>query len=315
MTDRGKVLVTGGGGFIGSHLTESLLARGFRVTVLDNFSTGFRKNLDRASKDPRFTLLEGDIRDMSVCRRAAENCDFIFHEAALGSVPRSLAHPEETADVNVHGFVNMITAAKECGAGRFIYASSSSVYGDNADAVKTEDRTGVPLSPYAVSKVCNELFAANFSRAYGLDTIGLRYFNVFGARQNPDGPYAAVIPRFIRALKNGERPVIYGDGTNSRDFTHVMNVVNANLLCMETKSVNTVYNIACGESTSLNELFRLLSSRIGPAEPVYAPPRKGDIAFSLADISKAEKLLGYHPLRRMADLEMKWFEQEEPWTF
>ncbi len=296
-----KILITGGAGFIGSHLVDALLKNGNKAVVLDNFSTGFRTNLSEAEKNPDFTLIEGDIRNMEDCRKAVEGCDYVFHEAALGSVPRSIAHPEETADVNVRGFVNIITAAKDAGVKRFIYASSSSVYGDNPDEIKTENRIGKPLSPYAVSKRCNELYAENFAHVYGLEVIGLRYFNVFGPRQNPDGPYAAVIPKFIKALQNHEQPVIYGDGSTSRDFTHIDNVVSANLLALEadTSACNEIYNIACGESTTLNELFDILSAKIYKTIPVYEPARKGDIAHSQADITKAKVKLNYKVIRKL----------------
>ncbi len=296
-----KILVTGGAGFIGSHLVDALLKNGNKVVVLDNFSTGFRANLSGAEKSPDFTLIEGDIRNIDDCRMAVDGCDYVLHEAALGSVPRSIAKPEETVDVNVRGFVNIITAAKDAGVKRFIYASSSSVYGDNPDPIKVEDRIGKPLSPYAVSKRCNELFAENFAKVYGLEVIGLRYFNVFGPRQNPDGPYAAVIPKFIKALQNHEQPIIYGDGSTSRDFTHVDNVVSANLLALEAdaSATNEIYNIACGKSTTLNELFTILSAKIYKITPVYESARQGDIAHSQADITKAKSLLGYKVLHTL----------------
>lgn len=305
MSLQGKtVLVTGGAGFIGSHLTDALLAAGCHVRVLDNFSTGHRENLSSALEDPAFTLIEGDIRDMAVCRHAVQGCDYVFHEAALGSVPRSLASPEETVSVNVAGFVNVITAAKDAGVQRLVYASSSSVYGDEPQLPKEEDRIGTQLSPYAVSKYCNELFAANFSACYGMELIGLRYFNVFGPRQDPEGPYAAVIPKFIKCLKKHLSPVINGDGTNSRDFTYIRNVVQVNLLALTAgnEAVNTVYNVACGERTDLNELFAMVREELAAFDPAidavsaeHGPNRAGDIPHSLASIEKAVRLLGYKP--------------------
>ncbi len=300
-----RILVTGGAGFIGSHLAEKLLAAGHEVVVLDNFLTGKRANLASFENNERFQLIEGDIRDFAVCRRAAAGCDYVLHEAALGSVPRSLENPQLTLEINAQGFVNVIEAARQAGVKRFVYASSSSVYGDDPSPVKHEDRLGTPLSPYAVSKRANELLALNFSKVYGFETIGLRYFNVFGPRQDPEGPYAAVIPKFIAALKRHESPVIYGDGTNSRDFTYVANVVQANLLALTAENpeaVNRIYNVACGKSTSLNELFVLLREKlakfnpeIGKIEPGYGALRQGDIADSLAEIDRACRLLGYNP--------------------
>lgn len=299
-----KILVTGGAGFIGSHLAETLLDQGHAVTVLDNFSTGKRENLASFQNHPEFTLIEGDIRDLPTCRRAAEGMDYVLHEAALGSVPRSVKDPLTSLEVNIMGFANMLTAARDAGIRRFVYASSSSVYGSDNAPVKTEGRTGMPLSPYAVTKHTDELIALNFAALYRLETVGLRYFNVFGPRQDPAGAYAAVIPKFVRAIRRHEPPVIFGDGSNSRDFTFVGNVVSANLLALsaDSKAVNQVYNIACGAATTLNELFRLLRSAIAQGDPaaaeveaVHAEPRTGDIAHSLADISRAREMLGYQP--------------------
>lgn len=300
-----RILVTGGAGFIGSHLVERLLREGAFVVVLDNFSTGKRENVMIGSGNKRFQLIEGDIRNKAFCEHAVAGCDFVLHQAALGSVARSILDPLNTFEINAGGFANMISAAKNAKVKRFIYASSSSVYGDDPSTVKREDRLGVPLSPYAVAKRTNELLALNFSKVYGFETIGLRYFNIFGPRQNPNGPYAAVIPKFIAALKRHESPVIYGDGTNSRDFTYVENVVNANMLALTTENpeaINQVYNIACGESTSLNELFEILrkmlstnDSAIMDIKAQYAAPRQGDIAGSLAEIEKAKKMLNYQP--------------------
>ncbi len=300
-----QILVTGGAGFIGSNLTDALLDAGYEVRVLDNFSTGKRENIAHLTANSHFTLIEGDIRNMDDCRRAVENVDAVFHEAALGSVPRSIKTPELSTAVNVGGFVNMLTAAKDAGVKRFIYASSSSVYGDCSDSPKVENRTGTPLSPYALTKSINEQFAANFASIYGMECIGLRYFNVFGRRQDPDGAYAAVIPKFSAALLAHTAPVINGDGSYSRDFTYIDDVIRANMLALKTtlpESLNTVYNVACGNETTLNELFNYLKSELSIYDPeiagieaVYGPVRAGDIPHSKADISRAEKLLGYLP--------------------
>lgn len=299
-----KVLVTGGAGFIGSHLVDALLARDNEVVCLDNFATGRRENLAEALKNPRFTLVEGDIRDRNICRSAMENVKIVFHEAALGSVPRSIADPAESTSVNVAGFVNVLHAAVEAKVGSFVYASSSSVYGDEERLPKQEERIGTALSPYAVTKYTNELFAANFALVYGIKVTGLRYFNVFGPRQDPRGAYAAVIPRFVTALLRHESPVIFGDGTNSRDFTFVANVVSANMLAaVREDSCHRVYNVAAGGRTDLNELFAVLKEALvlrgvpcGDVEVKYAPGRAGDIPHSFADVSRAEKELGYRSL-------------------
>lgn len=299
-----KVLVTGGAGFIGSHLVDSLLANNNEVICLDNFATGRRENLVSALKNPLFTLIEGDIRDRSVCRKAMENVKIVFHEAALGSVPRSIADPAESTSVNVAGFVNILHAAVEAKVGSFVYASSSSVYGDEEKLPKTEERIGTALSPYAVTKYADELFGANFASVYGIKVTGLRYFNVFGPRQDPRGAYAAVIPRFVTALLRHESPVIYGDGTNSRDFTFVANVVSANILAaLREGSGHRVYNVAAGGRTNLNELFCSLREALvmrgvpcGDVQVEYAPGRAGDIPHSFADVSRAEQELGYRSL-------------------
>jgi len=300
-----KVLVTGGAGFIGSNLTDALLALGNDVTVLDNFSTGKRENLAHLAGNPAFTLIEGDIRDMETCRRAVAGKDFVFHEAALGSVPRSIKDPMTSTAVNILGFVNMLYASQEAGIKRFVYAASSSTYGDSKALPKVEDRIGKPLSPYAITKYVNELYAGNFHDLYGIDTIGLRYFNVFGRRQDPFGAYAAVIPKFVIALLKHEAPVINGDGSYSRDFTYVDNVIQANLRAMSVQdpaALNQVYNVAFGERTTLNELYAALRTNLAkfdPAiaaiEPKYGPNRAGDIPHSLASIEKAKTLLGYAP--------------------
>lgn len=319
MRDR-RVLVTGGAGFIGSNLVESFLLTGNSVVCLDNFSTGKRENISEFLSNPEFTLIEGDIRNYDDCLKAVKNIDVVFHEAALGSVPRSIKDPVTSADVNIGGFVKMLFAAKESGVKRFIYASSSSTYGDLPDLPKVEDKTGSPLSPYAITKYADELFAANFAYNYGIEVIGLRYFNVFGKHQDPDGPYAAVIPRFVKMLLNHQSPLINGDGTFSRDFTYIDNVVLANHLSAvveKKEALNQVYNIAHGEKTTLNQLFSTIreiagrhDDKILTIEPLYGHQRAGDIPHSLASIEKAGRLLGYSPVLNVASgLEeaVKWF--------
>ncbi len=303
--ENSRVLVTGGAGFIGSNLVEALLAQNNEVVVLDNFATGKRENLAPFANNPAFTLIEGDIRSLDTCRRAAAGIDYILHEAALGSVPRSIKDPMTTTEVNISGFVNMLYAAHEAGVRRFVYAASSSTYGDSKALPKVEDKIGKPLSPYAITKYVDELFAENFARIYGVETIGLRYFNVFGRRQDPFGAYAAVIPRFVMSLMKHESPVINGDGGFSRDFTYIDNVIQANqlaLLAYNPEAVNQVYNVAFGERTTLNELFAYLReylSEYDPAitavKPEYGPNRAGDIPHSLACIDKARAMLGYEP--------------------
>lgn len=297
-----KVLVTGGAGFIGSNLVERLLGDpGVRgVRVLDNLSTGSTENLDGFFADERFEWMEGDIRDYETCVKACEGIGAISHQAALGSVPRSIADPLTTNAVNITGTLNIFTAAKEAGVRRVVYAASSSTYGDHPVLPKKEENIGRPLSPYAVTKYVNELYAGIYASLYGLELIGLRYFNIFGPRQNPKGPYAAVIPLFVKALLDNEAPVINGDGKHSRDFTFVANAVEANIRALFTdnkEAVNQVYNIACGEQTSLLELFNLLRTEAGTVlVPDFGPARTGDVVHSLADISKARALLGYEPL-------------------
>jgi UDP-N-acetylglucosamine 4-epimerase len=300
-----KVLVTGGAGFIGSSLAEALLDQGNEVVVLDNFSTGKRANIGGFTGHPGFTLIEGDIRNMDDCRKAVNGAEYVLHQAALGSVPRSVKDPRTTNDVNITGFLNMLIATRDAGARRFVYASSSAVYGDHPGLPKVEALTGNPLSPYAVTKKVNELYASVFADLYGMEVVGLRYFNVFGRRQDPEGQYAAVIPRFIAALLHGRRPAIFGDGEQSRDFTYVQNVVQANQLAALAPSgeaVNTVYNIACGARYTLNQLTATLKellsdydASIGSIEPEYTGPRQGDILHSHASIDKARQLLGYEP--------------------
>ena len=315
-----RVLVTGGAGFIGSNLVESFLKSGNTVICLDNFSTGKRENLKAFANNPEFKLIEGYIRNYDDCLKAVENIDIVFHQAALGSVPRSIKDPVSSTDVNIGGFVKMLFASKESVVKRFIYAASSSTYGDHPDLPKVEDKIGSPLSPYAITKYVDELFAANFATTYGIDVIGLRYFNVFGRRQDPDGAYAAVIPKFMKSLMKHEVPVINGDGSVSRDFTYIDNVVQANHLAsvvQNKKALNQVYNVAHGERTSLNQLFffiRRLAAEfdhdILTIEPVYGPARAGDIPHSLASVEKAKKLLYYSPTFNVEDglrEAVKWY--------
>lgn len=319
-------LVTGAAGFIGSNLVEALLKLGQRVTGLDNFATGHRHNLDqvRAQVGPEawagFTLIEGDIRSAADCAQACQGVDFVLHQAALGSVSRSIADPAGTNETNVTGFLNMLTASRDAGVKRFVYAASSSTYGDHPALPKVEDRIGKPLSPYAVTKYVNELYADVFARCYGSETIGLRYFNVFGPRQDPNGAYAAVIPHWVAALI-ANRPVqINGDGETSRDFCFIDNVVQANLLAAlatAPEAVNQVYNVALGERTSLNELYAMMCAllrdqfpHLRQHRPEYAGFRAGDVRHSQADISKAKQLLGYMPSHRISQglaVAMDWY--------
>ncbi len=300
-----KILVTGGAGFIGSNLCEALLEKGNKVICLDNFATGKKKNLEQFLKYTNFTLIEGDIRNLTDCLKATKNVDYVLHQAALGSVPRSVKDPITSNDVNVTGFLNMLVAARDNGVIRFVYAASSSTYGDSELMPKVEDIIGKPLSPYAITKYVNELYADIFSKAYGLETIGLRYFNVFGRRQDPNGAYAAVIPKFISQLMKGESPIINGDGNYSRDFTYIDDVIQANLLSLVTKNkkaINTVYNVAFSDRNTLNDLMSYLKdilskfdSEISNIEVVYGPNRAGDIPHSHASVDKAKKLLNYNP--------------------
>jgi len=302
-----KILVTGGAGFIGSNLCEALLQIGATVTCLDNFATGHHHNIQPFLENKNFTLIEGDIRDLETCHKACENQDFILHQAALGSVPRSIANPITSNDVNVGGFLNMLVAARDAKVSRFIYAASSSTYGDHEALPKVEDTIGKPLSPYAITKYVNELYADNFFTTYGLNTIGLRYFNVFGRRQDPNGAYAAVIPLFVKQFMNHESPLINGDGTFSRDFTYIDNVVQMNLRAITTENkdaLNQVYNTAVGDRTTLVQLTDLLKkhlskhdAKIAEVNIVHGPNRKGDIPHSLASVEKAKRLLNYKPTR------------------
>ena len=306
-----KILITGGAGFIGSNLCDELLERGETVVCLDNFSTGKKENIEHFLSDERFTLIEGDIRDMETCKNAVKNVDYVLHEAALGSVPRSIKDPATTNDVNITGFLNMLVASRDAGIKRFVYAASSSTYGDSKSLPKVEDVIGKPLSPYAITKYVNELYADIFSKTYGMECIGLRYFNVFGRRQDPNGAYAAVIPLFVKKLMNYEPPLINGDGDYSRDFTYVKNVIQMNLLALSTTNkdaVNQVYNTAFGERTTLNRLVACLKEYLGEYDPeilniqeVHGPNRQGDIPHSLASIDKAKQLLGYNPAYNMED--------------
>ncbi len=315
-----NILVTGGAGFIGSNLCEELINLGANVTCLDNFSTGFRENLDAIKDHPNFKLIEGDIRNLEDCKVACENQDFVLHEAALGSVPRSINDPITSNDVNVGGFLNMLVAARDANVKRFVYAASSSTYGDSESLPKVEDVIGKPLSPYAITKYVNELYADVFKRTYDFDTIGLRYFNVFGRKQNPNGAYAAVIPKFVMQLMNHESPVINGGGEYSRDFTYIDNVILMNLLALtsdNSASVNQVYNTAFGERTTLNDLVSNLKEylsdfdpKIADVEVIYGDYRKGDVPHSLASIDKAKKLLKYQPKHSMKEglkEAVKWY--------
>ena len=300
-----KILITGGAGFIGSNLCERLLQLNNKVVCLDNFVTGHKKNISPFFENENFKLEEGDIRVLDDCKRAVEGCDYVLHQAALGSVPRSIKDPGTSNDVNVSGFLNMLIAAKDAGVKRFVYAASSSTYGDSKALPKIEDKIGKPLSPYAVTKYVNELYADVFSKTYNMEIIGLRYFNVFGKRQDPNGAYAAVIPKFVSLLMEGESPIINGDGTYSRDFTYIDNVVQANFLALITEkkeSINTVYNVAYGDRNTLNELVSYLKeylsdfrSDINNIEVKYGPNRLGDIPHSHASINKAKELLNYNP--------------------
>ncbi|WP_299436946.1 SDR family oxidoreductase [uncultured Aquimarina sp.] len=299
------VLVTGAAGFIGSNLCEALLEKGSKVVGLDNFSTGHKKNLAAIIKNSNFTFIEGDIRAIEDCHKACNGVDYILHQAALGSVPRSINDPITSNDVNVGGFLNMLVASRDAGVKRFIYAASSSTYGDSKALPKVEDKIGKPLSPYAITKYVNELYADNFKRTYDLDTIGLRYFNVFGRKQDPNGAYAAVIPKFVMQFMEHESPVINGDGSFSRDFTYIDNVIQMNLRAIVSdneEALNNVYNTAFGERTTLNELVTLLKeylsefdSEIANVDVKKGPERKGDVPHSLASVDKAKTLLGYDP--------------------
>jgi UDP-N-acetylglucosamine/UDP-N-acetylgalactosamine 4-epimerase len=305
------ILITGGAGFIGSNLTEYFLAKGYSVVVLDNFATGHRHNLAAVAAHPYFKLIEGDIRNINDCAVAVEGVDYVLHQAALGSVPRSIGDPVTTNDVNVSGFLNMLVAARDAKVKRFVYAASSSTYGDSQGLPKVEEVIGKPLSPYAITKYVNELYAEIFGKTYGLETIGLRYFNVFGRKQDPKGAYAAVIPKFVMQLMQHQSPIINGDGNYSRDFTYIDNVIQMNELAMTTtqpKAINTVFNTAFGDRNTLNDLVGYLKAYLGEYDesikniPIeYGPNRAGDIPHSLASIDKAKQLLGYDPKFSLQD--------------
>jgi UDP-N-acetylglucosamine/UDP-N-acetylgalactosamine 4-epimerase len=319
-----RILITGGAGFIGSNLTEHLVSfpEVEKVRVLDNLSTGSLKNLEAMANNPKFEFVEGDIRNYDACLKACTGMDLVSHQAALGSVPRSINDPLTTNEVNITGTLNIFTAAKEHKIKRVVYAASSSTYGDHPGLPKVEDKIGNPLSPYAVTKYVNELYAKVYASTYDMELIGLRYFNVFGPRQNPQGPYAAVIPLFIRAVLNNEPPVINGDGEHSRDFTFVGNAVDANvraLTVVNPQAVNQVYNIAFGERTTLNEVFEMIKGVAGSdLAPSYGPERKGDVKHSLADISKAKALLGYQPLisvREGLKTAFEWYREHHHFSY
>lgn len=306
-----KILVTGGAGFIGSNLCEELVKKGNYVVCLDNFSTGRIENIQGLLDNNRFKLIEGDIRNLDTCLKAVNGVDVVFHEAALGSIPRSIDDPITTNAVNISGFQNMLVAAKNAKIDRFIFAASSSAYGDNETIPKVEDTIGKPLSPYALTKYVDELYAHVFSITYGLKYIGIRYFNVFGRRQDPNSAYAAVIPLFIKKILKHEQPIINGDGSNSRDFTYIDNIIHINMLALETlspKAFNQIYNGAGGENTSVLELEQLITKNLSAYDncidcivPIFGPNRIGDIKHSKASISKAKELLGYTPVCTFED--------------
>ncbi len=305
-----KILITGGAGFIGSNLCEHFLQSN-QVICLDNLATGYLENINHLNNHSDFSFIHGDITDPDVCRQACEGVDLVLHQAALGSVPRSVKDPLNTNASNITGFLNVLDAARLSGVKRFVYAASSSTYGDSKQLPKLEDNIGAPLSPYAVTKYVNELYARVYADLYGIETIGLRYFNVFGRRQDPNGAYAAVIPKFVDLMLKGQSPVINGDGEQTRDFTHVDNVILANELAGSTTNpdaLNTVYNVACGESISLNELFDALkkalsvfNSDVLNVHPQHGPDRPGDIRDSLASVDKAKNLLGYEPQTKLKE--------------
>lgn len=314
------ILITGGAGFIGSNLCEYFLAKGNRVICLDNFATGHRHNLEAFITHPDFTLIEGDIRNLEDCKKAVQGVDYVLHQAALGSVPRSINDPITTNDVNVSGFLNMLQAATEAKVKRFVYAASSSTYGDSQGLPKVEAVIGKPLSPYAITKYVNELYAEIFSKTYGIETIGLRYFNVFGRKQDPKGAYAAVIPKFVLQLMQHESITINGDGNHSRDFTYIDNVIQMNELAISTdtiEAVNSVYNTAYGDRNTLNDLVGYLKeylsaydSKIADVAVIHGPNRAGDIPHSLASIDKAKELLGYDPkysLQEGLKIAVEWY--------
>jgi UDP-N-acetylglucosamine 4-epimerase len=308
-------LVTGGAGFIGSNLCEAILNLGYRVRCLDDLSTGKQSNVDLFVDNPRYTFIRGDIKDFETCKAACEGVDYVLNQAAWGSVPRSIEMPQFYCMNNIVGTLNMLEAARQCGVKKFVYASSSSVYGDEPVLPKTEGREGNLLSPYALTKRCDEEWAKQYTMHYGLDTYGLRYFNVFGRRQDPNGAYAAVIPKFIKQLMNDERPTINGDGKQSRDFTYIENVIEANLkACLAPhEAAGRAFNIAYGGREYLIDIYHALTRALGKdIEPIYGPDRKGDIKHSNADIDKAKSLLGYDPeygFERGLNEAIAWYEE------
>ncbi|MCL9805142.1 SDR family oxidoreductase [Flavobacterium amniphilum] len=315
-----KILITGGAGFIGSNLCEYFLGKGYKVVCLDNLATGHLRNIEHLNGNENFTFIEGDIRNYDDCKKAVDGVKYVLHQAALGSVPRSIKDPLTSNEVNVSGFLNMLQAAKEADVKRFVYAASSSTYGDSESLPKVEDKIGKPLSPYAITKYVNELYAEIFGKTYGMETVGLRYFNVFGRKQDPNGAYAAVIPKFVMQFMNHESPVINGDGNYSRDFTYIDNVIQMNELAMlsdNPQAINTVFNTAFGDRTTLNQLVTVLrdelsrfDGEIANVEIKYGPNRAGDIPHSLASIDKAKEILGYNPKYSLqAGLEeaVKWY--------
>lgn len=309
-----KYLVTGGAGFIGSHISEELAKRDHLVRIIDNFLTGKRENI--AAFLDKIELIEGDIRDFDTCKQALGDMDYVLHQAALPSVPRSVEDPILTSEINIEGTLNLLIASRDAGIKKFVFASSTSVYGDDPRLPKEEGMEGTPLSPYAVSKVTGENYCQVFSQIYGLSTACLRYFNVFGPRQDPSSQYAAVVPHFITRMLRGESPTIYGDGEQSRDFTYVSNVVDANILAAEAEGVSgEIFNIACGEKASVNSLAEKISEFLGKdIRPVYDEPRPGDIRHSLADISKAGKMLEYEPrvtLGEGLERTVRWYQERE----
>lgn len=315
-----KVLVTGGAGFIGSNLCELLVENQVKVTCLDNFATGHKHNIEHLLEKDSFQLIKGDIRDLDTCQKACQDQDFVLHQAALGSVPRSIQDPITSNEVNVSGFLNMLVAARDQGVQRFVYAASSSTYGDSKSLPKIEDKIGKPLSPYAITKYVNELYADIFKKTYNLDCVGLRYFNVFGRKQDPNGAYAAVIPKFVKQLMNYESPTINGDGTYSRDFTYIDNVLQMNVLAITTenkKALNEVYNTAVGDRTTIKGMADLLCKYLGAYDAKikdvvikHGPIRQGDVPHSLASVDKANNLLGYHPTHKFEEglkEAVKWY--------
>jgi len=327
-------LVTGVAGFIGSNLLEKLLVLNQKVVGFDNFETGYQHNIDQAIADARavieaegnqlndasFSLINGDIRDAAACKQACEGVDYVLHQAALGSVPRSIEDPARTNSANIDGYLNMLVAAKDAGVKRFVYAASSSTYGDHPDLPKVEDNIGNPLSPYAVTKLVNELYANVFAKTYGFNAIGLRYFNIFGKRQDPEGAYAAVIPKWVKSILEGEEVFVNGDGETSRDFCYIDNTVQMNLLAAtteNTEATNQVYNVALNDQTDLNDLYGMIEERLiqrvdglEKKQPVYRDFRAGDVRHSRADIAKAQRLLGYEPSHKISqgmDESMDWY--------